>query len=156
MQEYKIPILPLEYYQDSNTNIQHQCLICGHQWSARPSNILNNKGCPRCYHSKGEEIIECWLNDHHIKYIPQMKFDECKAILPLPFDFFIVDYKKCIEFDGKQHYEPVEHFGGQEGFEYRKQHDQIKNEYCKANNIPLLRIPYYANVEEELENFLLN
>lgn len=154
LQEKGIKIIPLEKYQTSSVNILHKCLICGYEWKVRPANVLSNKGCPNCCRSKGEDIIEHWLNVHHIKYITQMKFDGCKAIRSLPFDFFLVDYNKCIEFDGKQHFESVEYFGGQKGFENRKQHDYIKNEYCKNNNIPLLRIPYYANVEEELEKFL--
>ena len=72
----------------------------------------------------------------------------------LPFDFYLPKYNSCIEFDGIQHYEPVEHFGGQESYDYTVKHDKIKNEYCKNNGILLLRIPYYKNVEEELNNFL--
>ena len=31
---------------------------------------------------------------------------------------------------------------GQEGFETTQKHDKIKNEYCKNNNIHLLRLTY--------------
>ena len=61
-----------------------------------------------------------------------------------------------IEYDGEQHFRPIEYFGGQKKFELQQKHDTIKNEYCKNNGIPLLRIPYfkYDNIEEELNNFL--
>ena len=47
-----------------------------------------------------------------------------------------------IEFDGKQHYEPIEHFGGVEAYERLKLNDKIKNDYCEENFIDLIRIRY--------------
>ncbi len=47
-----------------------------------------------------------------------------------------------IEYDGEQHFEPVSIYGGEEGFKRTREADAIKNEYCRNNNIPLLRIPY--------------
>ena len=41
-------IIPIEKYVDSKTNIQHKCLVCNHEWSARPHNILSGFGCPQC------------------------------------------------------------------------------------------------------------
>lgn len=37
---------------------------------------------------------------------------------------------------------PNKRFDGQKGFEDRKRKDEIKNNYCKENNIPLIRISY--------------
>ena len=37
----------------------------------------------------------------------------------------------CIEYDGRQHYQPVKDFGGETEFEKIKLRDNIKNEYCK-------------------------
>ena len=78
----------------------------------------------------------------------------------LPFDFYIPEYNICIEYDGEQHYRPVM-FDGKDDelatkqFEKTKYHDGIKTKYCNAHGIHLLRIPYYKNVEEELNNFYL-
>ena len=97
-----------------------------------------------------------WLDKNNIFYEPQMRFDDCCDIKTLPFDFYIPSLKIAIEYDGKQHFEPIEYFGGKESFEILQKHDAIKNEYCKNNGISLLRIPYYKynNIEEELNNFL--
>lgn len=54
----------------------------------------------------------------------------------------------------QQHFKPVEHFGGQEGFKKRIYYDNIKNNFCKEKNIPLLRIKYNENIIEKLKNFL--
>lgn len=52
------------------------------------------------------------------------------------------DYNIAIEYDGKQHFEDV-YFGGKEStLDYVKSNDKIKTEYCKNNNIKLIRIPY--------------
>ena len=47
-----------------------------------------------------------------------------------------------IEFQGIQHYEPVDYYGGIEGFLKRQINDEIKRRYCKKNNINLLEIKY--------------
>ena len=146
-------------YDGSNIPILHRCKIDGCEWMARPANILVGRGCPVCQESSGERSIRQWLESHKIKYIFQNRFPNCRDIKELPFDFYLLDYNVCIEYDGRQHFEPVD-FGGQ-GIEYAQQqfnktqyHDKIKNQYCDDNNIPLLRISYWEDVKEELNNFL--
>ena len=48
----------------------------------------------------------------------------------------------CIEFQGIQHYKPVEIFGGLKKFKEQQINDNIKRKYCKNNNIYLLEISY--------------
>ena len=148
----------LEQYDGAKTSILHRCKIDGHEWYASPSNILFGNGCPQCQESKGERQVRQWLEDNNIIYTYQKTFKNCKDIKVLPFDFYIPKYHACIESDGKQHFEPVDFAGrGEEWalqqFEKTQYHDKIKNQYCKNNNITLLRIPYFKNVEEELETF---
>ena len=145
----------LEQYINANTPILHKCLKDENEWYISPSNALIGYGCPRCHESKGERQIRLWLDKHNISYEFQKKFEVCRDSNLLPFDFYLPNYNMCIEYDGKQHFEPIEHFGGQEAFEITAKHDNIKNDYCKNNGISLLRIPYFKNVEEELNNFLL-
>lgn len=147
-------IIPLEDYKTSKTKIWHKCLIDGYEWMVEPSSTLQGYGCPKCCESKGEKMVGQWLKNHDIQYISQKRFNDCKDKYCLPFDFYLPEYNCCIEYDGKQHFEPIEWFGGQESLEYIKKHDAIKTQYCVKNNIRLLRIPYFKNVEEELNNFL--
>jgi hypothetical protein len=58
-----------------------------------------------------------------------------------------------IEYDGRQHYEPVKEFGGQKGHDSTKAHDKIKDEYCKKNNIRMVRIPYTTK-DSDVELFI--
>ena len=151
----------LDIYVNALTPIKHKCLIDGYEWLAAPGNILYGYGCPKCNSSKGEKSISQWLDDNQIEYISQKKFDDCKDIRTLPFDFYLPDYNLCIEYDGEQHFKPV-NFGGisdeeaSQNYKTTVQHDQIKNEFCKNNNISLLRIPFYENPHEILNNFLFN
>jgi formate dehydrogenase assembly factor FdhD len=147
-------IIVLGTYINNRTPIMHKCLIDDCEWMSRPGNILSGCGCPKCNKSKGESNIEFWLQLNKINYVPQKIFNDCRDIKPLPFDFYLSDYNACIEYDGEQHFRPIEFFGGKEGFEKRQYHDNIKNEYCKNNGISLLRIPYNKNIGEELNNFL--
>ena len=149
-------IIAVENYIDASTPILHKCLFDQCEWKARPANILFGAGCPQCNESNGERKIRLWLERNNITYEVQKKFDNCCDINPLPFDFYLPEHNISIEFDGKQHFEPIEYFGGQEKFEIQRKHDKIKDNFCKENGIFLLRIPYYKfkEIEEELNNFI--
>ena len=60
----------------------------------------------------------------------------------LSFDAFLPKYNVAIEYDGEQHFKPTEFFGGEEGLRRTIERDEIKNRYCKDNNIILYRISY--------------
>lgn len=132
----------------------HRCKIDGHTWMNLPSQILGGRGCPVCGTSHGERQVRLWLETHNILYEEQKTFDGCKDIKCLPFDFYLPILRCAIEYDGEQHYRPVDFFGGEEGFKNRQLHDKIKTQYCDDNGIRLIRIPYNKSVEQELNNTL--
>lgn len=76
------------------------------------------------------------------------------------FDFHLPEYNLLIEYDGQQHYGPVRFFGTEEDaeavFNRTQESDKIKNQYCKDNNINLLRIPYWEtkNIDTIINNYL--
>jgi hypothetical protein len=107
-----------------------------------PGAHLAERGCPRCNESRGERRIALFLKSNNISYERQKKFDGCKNVRNLPFDFYLSDYNTIIEHDGRQHSCPSEYFGGTPAFEYLKKLDTIKEDYCRENNIKLIRIPY--------------
>jgi len=107
-----------------------------------PEEHINGCGCPICKTSKGEKYIAELLDSNNIKYIPQHRFQNCKNILPLPFDFYLPDFNTCIEYHGEQHYRPIQHFGGIKKFNLTKKRDAIKKEYCDNNWINLIIVPF--------------
>jgi hypothetical protein len=148
----------IDEYQGIYTPIRHFCTIHQYTWIDTPSDVLDNIGCPKCTGYKHEQLIAEWLDSHHIKYIPQYRFDDCKNKKPLPFDFYLTDYNVCIEYDGRQHYMPIDFAGKGEEWASRQleiiqSNDNIKTQYCNNNNIVLLRIPYFKDVKDELEKF---
>ncbi|MCK9416215.1 hypothetical protein M0Q97_06115 [Candidatus Dojkabacteria bacterium] len=64
------------------------------------------------------------------------------------FYILIVDFNICIEYDGIQHFKPIFFFGGIKAYNELIIKDKIKTNYCMINNIKLIRIPYYANIED--------
>jgi predicted Zn-ribbon and HTH transcriptional regulator len=140
----------IDIYKKWNVPILHRCKKCGCEWMARPNDILNGAGCPTCKESHGERSINEWLDANNISYQRQKVFDGCRYKRALPFDFYLPVYNICIEYQGIQHYKPVDYFGGQKSFESQMLRDKIKREYCKKNNIFLFEIPYYSNLDNEL------
>ena len=140
----------------NGTNVIWKCQCeCGNIIEVSTNNLgrrVNSCGCLNS--SKGEELIQKILQQNSINFERQKRFDTCRDERPLPFDFYLPSYNSCIEYQGKQHYHPIDYFGGKKHLEYVQRHDDIKKEYCKNKGISLLHIPYYKNVEEELNNFL--
>lgn len=95
------------------------------------------------------------LENNNIQYVPQYRFDDCKYKGQLSFDFYLPEYNICIEYQGKQHYVPIEYFGGQKNFETQIHRDNIKKEYCNKNNILLIDIPYTYNSIDTISQYLL-
>lgn len=125
---------------------------CGFVFTQNAQNFLTGLGCPKCYRkmSKGEVKIENWLKEHQIFYETQKRFD---FNLHLSFDFYLPDYNTLIEYQGRQHYEPVEYFGGEEQLQKQKDNDKAKAIFCENNNYNLVAIPYYDF--DEIEKYLI-
>lgn len=119
-------------------------------------NHLNGCGCPICNLSKGELSVKKYLEESNVEYIREKTFDGCEDKKHLRFDFYLPDHNICIEYDGIQHYEPSDFYGGERGFEQTKQRDKIKTQYCEDNNIRLIRIKYDEDVENKLKQLLVN
>jgi len=117
-----------------------------HEWDARISDRNKGSGCPICCISKGEKYVKELLEKKKIKYISQLKLTN-KLLF---FDFFLPDYNLVIEFDGIQHFEPVEYFGGDKSLQKQVQNDLLKNGYCTENKINLLRIHHKDKDEIEV------
>lgn len=135
----------------------------GHVWRASVANrTIRKSGCPYCCESKSELFIADILMKHQINFEREYSFDTCRNILPLRFDFAIIDCGglKLIEYQGEQHYRPVT-FGSEtktaeEMFCIIKKRDNIKRNWCSVEGIPLLIIPYYKSkeIEELIVRFL--
>lgn len=141
-------------HSDKKIKVKHNNIECDyHEYEVYWYNFKAGHRCPKCSNiSKGEREIATYLKDSEIKYTQQFKLDDCRNSQVLPFDFGILDESDnllcLLEYDGQQHFKPVQ-FGGitkeraEENLLKTQLNDSIKNEYCKSNNIPLIRIPYW-------------
>lgn len=119
---------------------------CGLVFYRTPVNFLKSRGCPHCYgkRSIGEKKIEEFLIANNLSYEAQKHFSDLGRF---SYDFYVPSLRTLIEYQGEQHYKPVEIFGGERHFIFQQKSDQIKREYAKKNKYHLLEIPYY-NLKE--------
>ena len=133
-----------DYINRSERNLQVLCLECGQPFVTSLVLFTQHGGqvCDECngVESIGEKRIRHYLEDNKIYFISQKWFPDCRDINPLPFDFYLPSCNTVIEFDGRQHFGETNYFTY--SFEQTKNHDEIKNNYCKANGICLIRIPH--------------
>jgi len=126
-----------------------QCRVCNHIFPQRPDNHLNGRGCPKCNSSKGEKQISKILDVHNISYIQEHTFSDLKDKYVLRYDIYIPDHNLCIEYNGIQHYRPID-FSGKRTYKQmitkflnNIKRDNIKKQYCIDNGIRFLEIPYW-------------
>ena len=150
----KLTVLEIdeEKTQKHKNGIYWKCRCdCGNYTSVLGTFLEQNKvkscGCIKT--SLGEEKIEQILIQNNICYKKEYCCKNLKGDnnTSLRFDFAILDKNQnlvcLIEFDGEQHYKPVEIWGGEEGLKHRQNNDNKKNKYCEENKIRLIRIPYW-------------
>ena len=136
---------------------------CGNEVNVKGNNLRcgHTQSCG-CLGSKGEFKISQTLRGNNIKFEQQKTFETCRfpdTNALARFDFYLPEYNILIEFDGEQHFKyeiGLSTWNNKENFEKTQQRDIFKNQWCKNNNISLIRIPYthYENIC--IEDLLLN
>lgn len=141
----------LEPYKGMHNKIKVRHLKCGFIWEITPNNLKLGKGCPKCNKkiSKGEQKILKWLNEHDILFETQKKI-----IIDghhLTIDFYLPKKDLYIEYNGEQHYTPINFFGGEKKFKQQQYLDSLKIKELKEK---LLIISYkdFNNIEKILES----
>lgn len=139
-------------YTDKNLHAYFKCQCsCGRIEDIRGTNLRvdHQVACSECLKriSNGELAVRKKLESLKVKFREQVTFDELVGdVSKLRFDFVVYDDEYypivAIEFQGHQHYEPIDFFGGQTRFEQQQRYDNKKREFCKENGIKLIEIPY--------------
>lgn len=138
----------IEYNKEQSEKRKTACWVCQCECgnkiiAARASLKRGQKSCG-CLNSKGEYIIKQILDDCSIIYEQQKTFTDLVGKQhSLKFDFYLPNENICIEYQGEQHYFPVDYFGGEEKFVIQQNYDKLKEKYCKEYNIKLINIPYW-------------
>lgn len=147
-------------YQDNKRLYVWLCKCdCGNFTEVRGDSLrsgsISSCGCMK---SKGEERIHYLLKENKIPFECQKSFDDCRfpqTNRKARFDFY-VNNSYIIEYDGNVHYlYSKTGWNNKENFEKTKEHDKVKNLYCKEKKIPLIRIPYTHLENIEIEDLIL-
>ena len=146
-QEYSI----LEEYKGIHTKIKFKHNICGNEFEKTPNNIIsNNQLCPFCFSSNGEKEIYIYLKENNISFYHNYIHPEMGRNLRM--DFFLYEEDIMIEFDGRQHYEVNDYFGGEEEFLKTQERDRYKDQFCEDKNIQIIRLTKKDDIKIVLDN----
>lgn len=108
--------------------------------------------------SWGELEVKVLLEKHRIEFLEEVNLTltnrDTGETKNVRIDFYIPKIRMFIEYNGRQHYEPVWDFGGIEAFEKQKERDMWVRNACNTNNHTLLEIPYYDCVETSLKEVI--
>jgi len=145
--EYKYDLVE---YKGSEVKVKIFCKKCKKYFLQTPHIHLAGHGCTCRTVSRGEKQIKKILKSMKIKYIWHKPFKGLKYKKSLNYDFYLPDYNLLIEYNGAQHYDSIEYFGGDERLKNQQKRDSIKREFAKKNNIKLLEIHYkdFKKLEE--------
>lgn len=146
----------LDYQGQLKSTTKIKCNNCGLIFNTRITTFIDgSRGCPKCkrFKSKGERLVEKYLQENNIKFEAQKRYKECNNKLS-SFDFCAYDIngiEYLIEVNGEQHYKDIAHLGGLEDNQRR---DKIKKNFCLTYNKNLIIIPYTDLTYEKIDNYL--
>ena len=126
-----------------------KCTICGTERECLYHHLMNNNVACECFkqHSSGEAYIKKILDKADIRYKTEYTYQNLRGLGGgmLRYDFALLDSSDTviglIEYDGEQHFQEAGTYFNEDG--KVQEHDKIKDDFAKHNNIPLLRIPYW-------------
>lgn len=145
----KLLVLELDENESKKGHSYWKCQCdCGKVKSFYHTRLISGetKSCG-CLKSNGENVISNILDQYEISYAKEFSFADLKGVNGgvLRFDFVIFEnnqIKYLIEYNGIQHYQPIDFFGGEQQLQLQEQQDGLKQKYCRENKIPLIVIPY--------------
>lgn len=144
-----LTVIQKPYTKNNKMYCLCQC-ECGNKIEVRKDHLLGlnhsrtiSCGCKSM--SSGELKIKQLLEKYNINFKMQYCINNFSKYSLFDFAIFDKDNNliKLIEFDGEQHFKPVDFFGGEEKYLLQLERDARKNKYCQENNLELLRIPYW-------------
>ena len=154
-------IITSDTYINRETEMNFYCTIHDNNFNIKPKYLLAHKvkGCPICSQSLGETKLIEILQKEGITISKQHIFEDCVYEKPLRFDAYDCVNNVVYEYQGEQHYKPVNFNGISKeksisDYKLNVIRDNIKRDYCGSHNIKMVEIPYweYDNMEEYIKS----
>lgn len=149
-------------YINSKTLVTITCPVHG-DFEQTPNDHLQNHGCPKCILKSQTKLYEKLKTSFPDKEILFEAGNSKVSWLGLQrFDIYFPKYNIAVEYNGIQHYIPVEHFGGKIAYEETIKLDELKHQKCKENNCVLFEVKYdytkedYQKLVENIQNIINN
>lgn len=141
-------------YDGAHTKLRIKHLVCGNTFDMEASALLKGYSCPICSHFKksvGENLVAKYLDKYQIKYEYPKSYKDLKDTSNLRYDFYLPDYNTLIEYQGKQHFQPLSYFGGKKSFAIQVKHDQMKRDYARDHGINLIEINWKSSYKDKMQ-----
>lgn len=131
-------------YEGVNKKYVWQCSQ-EHIWETSYSTIRNGSRCPYCATFRSEEIcrgiISKMFEDFFIKCRPDFLLNDKGRNLEL--DGYSEKLNLAFEYHGKQHFEPIDYYGGEKIFAEVKRRDRLKLDFCAKAGIRVIVVPTF-------------
>lgn len=120
-----------------------------------PANHLSGQGCPKCILKSQTRVYERLKSDFpNLDIWFEVNKTRLEWLSSKRLDIVIPKLQIVIEYNGRQHYEAIDRFGGTEAFEKQKLDDLDKYNLCKVNGFTVYYIKY--DQEENDYNIIFN
>lgn len=104
------------------------------------------------------KIGEGWISETMMIKIIEGIFEDYKCerhcrpnfLEGLEIDIYVPELKLGFEYNGIQHYKPVEHWGGEESLKKQQERDKRKQQLCNKNDVELIVIKYNEQLSKDL------
>ena len=130
----KNDLKPYQVYKSSSVKIWFDCNKCSKSFQSKISHITDGSWCPNCRYKTEHKMTDI-LTKLYPNIIIQAKFDWCKNITFLPFDYVIGNV--IVELDGEHHMIQV---GKWKTPEHNRKRDLYKMECANKNGYSIIRI----------------
>ncbi|SJN09879.1 Phage protein [Leucobacter sp. 7(1)] len=151
-------------YVNQNTQVTIVCRNHGPFSMSPRGHVEDGSGCPSCPRNKsrGEELVAQALNQLGVAYVREWKHSTLggRGKGRMRFDFLLPAFNALVEFDGRQHREPVR-WTKQVSVKQSKvmfirvQHnDRLKSRWAAEHGYELLRLSNLRTVDDEIKQFI--
>lgn len=145
-----------EYYEinllrsiDGGEELENPFLDLVEEVLREAENLLREKyGIPR--------IGEGWVSETQLYQVVLNVFPDAeqhatpKWLRPQHLDIFVPSRNLAFEYQGRQHFEPVEFFGGKDAFEKTMARDKLKAKKCMNNGVLLILWEYTEIINHQI------